>query len=340
MQAPFGTILNMATLHTVTLPTGTGSSRNYECSEGETILQAGLRAGLPLRYKCLNGSCGECKSQLLEGQITSLRPHDFSLSSQAQQAGWFLSCTHAPASNIQLSAPLFGSVQQVPHQTIQCKVKKITILPDGMAILTLKTPRSNTFQFLAGQSVTLSHLLVEKRYPIASCPCNGGELEFHIPQRAEDPFSQLLFSSLKRGERVTIEGPYGQFSLDEASKRPLVFIAWEHGFAPVRSLVDHLISLEMENPVSLYRIARNAPYLNNHAKAWHAILEPFDDHWISYSSAQWDEPMAELLNTMRQRLEIRNCDFYIAAPAPFLIALSEQLLDIGVKEEQLHAAPL
>ena len=331
----------MSTIHTVTLPVDAEQERTFECSSEESILQAGLRAGLALRYKCTNGSCGECKTRLIEGEIESIQHQDFPLSPHEQQEGWFLSCTHTPQCDLKINAPLFNTPLQIPQQQIQCKIKKIEILEtQQLAILTLRTPRSNTFQFLAGQDVLLTFQQMTKRYPIASCPCNGGELEFHIPKRKSDAFSERLFSTLKRGDAITITGPRGQFSLDEHSSRHLVFVAWENGFAPVRSLVKHFISLEMDNPVSFYWIAKQQPYQQNRAHSWGAVLDPFDYHWIERQSRDFEGQAPQLLQQIRRDLMVEMCDFYIAAPAPFLITLSEALSAAGVAEEQLHATPI
>ena len=229
---------------------------------------------------------------------------------------------------------------EIPHQTIQCKVKGINKVPPELAILTLRTPRSNTFQFLAGQDATLSHLEAQHRYPLASCPCNGEELEFHIPYQEDDPFSRLLFSSLKNRETVTIEGPQGIFLLDEKSDRHQLFIAWESGFGPISSLIQHFISLDMENPLSFYWLSREEPYLHNHARSWGSVLEPFHYQWIEPITSDPKALATQLIQQLQQDVPIESCDFYIAAPAPLLITLSEQLLELGLGETQLHGSPL
>ena len=57
-------------MHTIELAEG----EDYRCADDDTLLRAGLRAGLGMPYECNAGSCGTCKVELLEGQITSLRP--------------------------------------------------------------------------------------------------------------------------------------------------------------------------------------------------------------------------------------------------------------------------
>ncbi len=314
--------------------------RSFECSSSESILQAGLRSGLSLRYKCVNGTCGECRTQLISGDIQPLYPHDSILTKQDRADGWFPSCAYAPRSDLEISPPMFGQSTDIPFQLIHCKVKRIQqILPD-LTRLTIRTPRSNTFQFLAGQDVILSHLHAQHRYPIASCPCSGGELEFHIRRSEQDPFSKLLFSSLKRGDSVTIEGPRGQFCLNETSNRAFVFVAWENGFAPIQSLIQHFISLEMDNPVLFFWLSEEPPYMENQVRAWSEILDPFHYQWIDMKDTSDQDRAAKLVALIAQHTSVTSPEFYISAPPSLLIALSEALLLAGLDEAQLHGSPL
>ena len=46
------------------------SGRQFSCDEGETILNAAIRAGVGLPYGCKNGACSSCKGKLVDGSIT------------------------------------------------------------------------------------------------------------------------------------------------------------------------------------------------------------------------------------------------------------------------------
>src|SRR6266851_4831536 len=46
-----------------------GTGQSYDCGVDDTLLRAGLRAGLGMAYECNVGSCGTCKFQLLEGVV-------------------------------------------------------------------------------------------------------------------------------------------------------------------------------------------------------------------------------------------------------------------------------
>ncbi len=58
---------------------------------GETILEAGLREGLPLPFSCTVGGCGSCKMRVLEGQVALSEPN--CLSEEEKVSGHTLACS-------------------------------------------------------------------------------------------------------------------------------------------------------------------------------------------------------------------------------------------------------
>lgn len=320
--------------------------KHFECAQDDSILEAGLRHGLSMRYECSNGTCGACRAKLTQGTIKPIKHHDYALSQEAQDQGEFLTCCYAPESDVSLDIELIGDVRSIPQQQIETKVKQVQLLGD-MAILTLRTPRSKTLQFMAGQDVVLSYQGLSSRYPIASCPCQGMELEFHIRHLQEDAFSQAIFQrNIKSKTKIDLNGPRGVFVLNETSTRPMVFIAWDGGFAPIRSLIEHAFSLEMTQAVQLYWAypeAEDKPYFDNHAQAWHQVLDEYHYHAIG---CQFDRSNQndchQVAKQILQALDldlIKRAQVYIAAPAELLIYLSELLLKEGLNETQLIGSP-
>jgi ring-1,2-phenylacetyl-CoA epoxidase subunit PaaE len=58
---------------------------------GETILEAGLREGLPLPFSCTVGGCGSCKMRVLEGEVALNEPN--CLSQEERVTGHTLACS-------------------------------------------------------------------------------------------------------------------------------------------------------------------------------------------------------------------------------------------------------
>ncbi|SFQ99873.1 hypothetical protein SAMN04488564_101948 [Lentzea waywayandensis] len=65
---------------------------------GQTLLDAGLTAGLPMPYSCTVGSCGECVVKLLGGKVSQQEPN--CLTAQQKAAGRVLACTSTPLTEV------------------------------------------------------------------------------------------------------------------------------------------------------------------------------------------------------------------------------------------------
>jgi CDP-4-dehydro-6-deoxyglucose reductase, E3 len=56
------------------------SGHQFAVEGHDTLLQAGMRAGLKLNYGCGNGTCGMCKVRVTAGQVARTMPTDYPLS--------------------------------------------------------------------------------------------------------------------------------------------------------------------------------------------------------------------------------------------------------------------
>jgi CDP-4-dehydro-6-deoxyglucose reductase len=241
---------------------------------------------------------------------------------------------------VEIEAHEVGSAAELPLQHIRCKVQKIERLQEDVLQLFLRTPRSASLQFLAGQSVEL-HLdgMAPVMMALAGCPCDGMNLRFHVRRRAGDPFSELVFQRLNKGREVVLTGPHGDFVLDEASQHPLLFLAWETGFAPIASLIDHAIQLDEGTEMHLYWLSGlpDGHYLSNYCRAWQDALDDFHYHGVQLSPAGgWDfrQVMDDIVATHG---DLSGWDCYGVLPGTGLVAL-ERLVAAGLPAVQLHTA--
>lgn len=254
------------------------SGRFFSAEKNETLLEAALRSGVALKYSCNTGACGECVARIAAGEMREIQHHDFKFSDAQKDGGYALLCSCAAVSDMEIEVCEVGGMEDIPVQQICTKVERLEQVNEDTVILHLRTPRSQTLHFLAGQHVSLSIEGVPARNKsIASCPCNAMNLQFHIRRVPGDVFSEYVFTRLKPAQAVMIEGPCGQFSLDEALNRPILFIAYETGFAPIKSLVEHTFALETEQSIHLYWMTRQAGshYLQNLCRSWLDAMDNF-----------------------------------------------------------------
>ena len=67
---------------------------------GQTLLDAGLAAGLPMPYSCTVGNCGDCMVRLRAGEVAMNGPN--CLTPQQKSDGYILTCVGCPLSKVTL----------------------------------------------------------------------------------------------------------------------------------------------------------------------------------------------------------------------------------------------
>jgi len=317
------------------------SQREFFVEGSDTLLDAALRAGLALDYGCSNGNCGLCQARVVSGQIKKIRNHDYVLSEADKHAGIVLMCSNTAVNDLVIEAHEAGSGHEIPLQQIAARVKRTERLADDIMLLHLQTPRTRRLRFLAGQYVTLqAGESAPVDYPLASCPCDERNLQFHVQRMPNNPFADRVFQSLKSGDTVNVLGPRGEFALREDSPRTLVFIAWDTGFAPVKSLIEHAMALDVTDSLHLYWLAPpgHGHYLSNLCRAWADALDNFHFTPMELPEAVVNDVnrfKTELMCVVRDHPVLSNCDVYVAGAPALLEAARELLTGRGLPEEQL-----
>ena len=321
------------------------SGHEFTVEGRDTLLQAGLRAGLKLNYGCGNGTCGMCKVRVISGEVACTQHFDYPLSEAEKRQGYTLACAHTAASSeITLELLEADGPQDLPEQQIVAHVRAITPLGTATRLLHLQTPRTHRLRFLAGQSVTLGLATaggdVHSLRPVAICPCDDRNLHFFIARDDTDTFANRLFAGqLKPGDTVTVWGPSGRFVLSEGP-RPLVFAACDTGFAPIKSLIEHALALDAAPSMSLFWLATRSDghFMANQCRAWSEALDSFEVALSTHASAAVGAH--QIARAMRADLFDIECDFYLAGPPDFVEALADDLRAAGVPSAQIFAEAL
>ncbi len=307
------------------------SGHEFFVDGNDTLLEAALRAGIPLNYGCSNGNCGECRARLVSGQVKKVHPHDFVIKEPEKADGVFLLCSYTAITDVVIEAKVFGA-NDIPEQGITTKVKAVEMLGDDIAALHLTAPRSQRLRFLAGQHVELAFDDAVGEYYVASCPCEDRHIEVHV-RRDNRPFSRKVFAGLRKETPVHLEGPHGEFVMKLDSRRPVLFIAWEDGFAPIKSLVQHAMSLEIAEAMYLYWAADGVGhYQDNLCRAWADALDDFVYQPMSIASGA--KAVAEAI--LAHHPDLQRVDIYAAGPADFLDVLYRGALLHGLSPLGWH----
>ncbi len=309
------------------------SNHEFLIEGNDSILDGALRAGLSLNYGCSSGNCGLCKAKVVSGTVKNIRHSDFVLSDAEKADGIILLCTHTAVSDLVIEAPEASGSVEIPKQHLTARVRSIQELSHGLILLNLQTPRTSRLRFLAGQRVALTVGDVTFEAPIASCPCDDRNLQFHLPLSWLGAPARSL---PKSGDPVVIDGPQGDFILNEQSHRPLLFIAFGSGFAPIKSLIEHAMALNAAESISLYWItdAEHGHYMHNLCRSWSDALDNFRyAALVASSEAELTQRIGDILGETQG---LTGHETYIAGSAVQSVMIAERLRQHGLPQAQLH----
>lgn len=344
-------MLRVMSAHVTVRPSG----RQFLVEGHDTLLKAGIGAGLTLNYGCGNGNCGLCKARVVSGEVRRVQHCDYVLSEAERLQGYVLLCAHTAVSDVVLEALEARSSADIPEQRIVARVNSVAPVNAHAAdtlLLHVQTPRSNRLRFLAGQSVTLGLAGdgddCSATYPVASCPCDDRNLHFHVARPGQldvDALADRLFSgAVKGGQEISLWGPWEEFTLTADSSRPLIFAACDIGFAPANSLIEHALAVDVAESLALYWLATRADahYRDNQCRAWAEALDHF--RYVPLcaqdAAAGGRDTARAIAADCRDATGLAGHDVYLSGPSAFVAAAAAELAAAGLPANQLHAMML
>ena len=237
--------------------------RTLRVTPGQPILQAALSAGLNLPHSCKSGHCGSCRARLLAGAIHYPDGPPLGITAEEVGRGDILLCQARADSDLTVRARLIASVADVEIKTLPCRIARLTPLAPDVMQVWLRLPAVEALRFQAGQYLDV---LLEggrrRSFSIASPPHDSEALELHVRRVNGGGFSERLFGaaagvgSLGTGALLRIEGPIGQFSYREGLG-PVLMVAGGTGFAPLKSMLRHMLETGIRRDLHLYWGARH-----------------------------------------------------------------------------------
>ena len=238
---------------------------------GETLLDAGLREGLPMPFECRNGGCGVCKADLLRGEVR-LQPHQETVLSAAERAaGKTLLCCAEPLSDVEIGYVPQAGARALPVRRHVGRVTRLEPLAADVMRLCLRLEGGATMRFHAGQYINIVLADGAKRsFSFATAPHAADEIELHVRRIPGGRFTTEVFTRMKVGDTLRFEGPLGAFTLREDSGKPIIFVAGSTGFAPVKSMLEHAFHTGLKRRMVLYWGVRKRDdlYLQALAEQW------------------------------------------------------------------------
>ena len=266
------------------------SEHQFYVETNETVLDAALRQGINLRYGCRNGACGACKGKLLTGDIY-YDNDPMALTDDDKEQNLVLFCGALADSELVIEVEEVELDSAIEIKTLPCRVHEMAHLADDVMQIFIKLPAAERLQFLPGQYIDI--LLEDGRhrsFSLANAPHDDEFLELHIRLVENGLFTPKVFNSMQNKDLLRIEGPHGSFFFHEDSNKDILLMAGGTGFAPIKGIIEHLISEQVTRPIYLYWGVRTEAdlYMSELVEKWTAeqaniqfvpVLSDADDNW-------------------------------------------------------------
>ena len=316
------------------------SEHQFYVESEETVLDAALRQGVNLRYGCRNGACGACKGKLLNGEV-HYQSEPGALSDEDKEQGLELFCQAMPDSELTIEVEEINLEHAVEIKTLPCRVQKMHHLADDVMQLFIKLPASERLQFLPGQYIDI--LLEDGRhrsFSIANAPHNDEFLELHVRLVENGLFTPRVFNSMHEKDLLRIEGPHGSFFFREDADRDLLLIAGGTGFAPIKGIIEHLLSEKFSRPVYLYWGVRTEAdlYMGQLAEQWAAENENI--HFVPVLSAaegEWSGRKGYVHEAVLADFDdLSVFDVYSCGPPAMIQAAEKRLQEKGMAKDRYY----
>ena len=258
------------------------SQHQFAAEADKSVLDAALAAGIVLPYSCRSGACSTCKAKVLSGSVEAGASPAQILSADEIEAGFTLLCQARPTSDLVIESRELRLASDIQIRKIPSRVTTIQRPTTDVALLTLQLPATETFRFHAGQYIEVILKDGKRRsYSMANPPHSASALELHIRHLSGGLFTDHVFgagaTTMKEREILRLEGPFGSFFLREDSQLPIVMLASGTGFAPIKSIVEHMVQQIIHRPVTLYWGGRRPGdlYMNELVEQWAKTIPDF-----------------------------------------------------------------
>jgi CDP-4-dehydro-6-deoxyglucose reductase len=202
------------------------------------------------------------------------------------------------------------------------------LAPEVMG-LWLRLPAIEPFEWQAGQYIDVM-LAGERRrsFSLANPPHDAAFLQLHVRHAPGGAFSGQVFSSMKPGALLHIEGPLGQF-VHRGGDRPLLLVGGGTGYAPLKAILREVLERGAPREVALYWGARTQADL-------------YDDAWLRdlvarHRHFRYMPVVTEFVHeaVLREVSGLEAFDVYAAGPPPMIDAVRATLPRAGADPERI-----
>lgn len=367
----------------VTIEINNEPDRAITLPAGGKLLGALANQGIFVPSACGGGgSCGQCMVKVIEGGGDILPTELSHISKREAKEGCRLACQVNVKNNMKIEVPeeVFGvkkwRCKVVSNENKATFIKELVLaIPEGeevpfraggyiqieadphtVAYKDFDIPeeyRADWDKLDLWRYVSKVDQHIVRAYSMASYPEEKGIIMLNV--RIATPPSDLpnvptgqmssYIWSLKKGDEVTISGPFGEFFAKDTDAE-MVFIGGGAGMAPMRShIFDQLKRLHSKRKITFWYGARSKREMfyeddfnqlqaeNTNFKWYVALSDPQpEDNWDGYTGFIHNVLYE---NYLKNHESPEDCEYYMCGPPVMNNAVINMLKDLGVEDENI-----
>ena len=323
----------------------------FDCPADDTVLRAALRQGLGFPYECNVGSCGNCLFEVLEGEVEHERADAPAWNERHKSRNRYLGCQARAKSDLSIKVNLRDHYEP-KNRPVRTRAQLIGTEDITHDIREFQFELKDAAPFLPGQYALLSVPGVEgaRAYSMSNVGGDGGKRwDFQIKRVPDGACTQKLFETLKTGDEIGFDGPFGMAYLREDAPRDVLCIAGGSGLSPMISIARGFAqspALQDRQLHFVYGGRQVRDICGEHIlKTLHGFGERIHYHpVISHadedpSGAEWTGKTGFVHEAAKEIIgeeKLRDYEIYFAGPPAMAAAAHKMLFQSKVPTDQIH----
>ncbi|MGE0861958.1 MAG: NADH:ubiquinone reductase (Na(+)-transporting) subunit F [Gammaproteobacteria bacterium] len=317
---------------------------SVEVEEGQSMLDAALRAGIWLPYACNHGLCGTCKVEVLDGDVEHNHASAFALMDLEREEGKTLACCATLVSDVTIEAEVDEEPDalRLPVGDHRARVTRIEPLTPTIKGITLAIDGAG-LAFQAGQylNVHLPGLDQPRAFSIASSPREPNVLELHVRRVPGGAATTWLHESLREGDELRVTGPLGRFFVRRSAPGDCLFLAGGSGLSSPKAMIEDLLEAGDGRAITLVHGARTVDELYCQARLGELAARQANFRYVpavSEAAPGWTGEVGHVHEVAERLFDGRfaGLEAYLCGPPAMIDACLTSLMRGRLFEAHIH----
>lgn len=202
-------------------------------------------------------------------------------------------------------------------------------------------PLTSPLHYRPGQYVLLGDAqrqVPQRSYSIADAPSQDGEISLLVTKVPGGPTSTWVHETLRPGDQVVAEGPFGTFVVDDRMTGPLLLLGAGSGLAPIRAIAGAALRRRTGRDITLFFSARTKQDLIDEPDLLRWTRDERSFRYLrTLTRSAGSAPTGRIPGLLPQLIDmVADCQVFIAGPPGFVVDCAHAAVVLGADPAYVH----